>query len=340
MNILNLNYEELQAEILKLGLEKYRTSQIFKSLHDKKKRSIDDIIGLSKEQKTFLKNNFTFSNTKVEKIFTSKLDNTKKILFLLEDGYIIESVLMEYAYGNSICISTQVGCRMGCSFCRSGKDGLLRNLEAFEILDQVYLIENEFNISVSNIVLMGSGEPLDNFDNVMKFYDIITDERGRNLSKRAITLSTSGLVPRIYELADLEIPIGLSISLHNADNENRSKIMPVNKSYPLEELKKALLYYQEKTNRRITFEYTLIKGQNDSDIDAKNILEFTKGLNCHINLIRLNPIEDFKGERANKYGLEVFKEKLEGLNVTIRRSLGSDISASCGELKAYYLKQG
>ncbi|NLM06275.1 MAG: 23S rRNA (adenine(2503)-C(2))-methyltransferase RlmN [Tissierellia bacterium] len=338
MNILNLNFEELQDEIIKLGLEKYRASQIFESLHVKKKRSIDEIIGLSKDQKMILNEIFSFSKTKIEKNFTSKIDNTKKILLKLEDGYIIETVLMEYSYGNSICISTQVGCKMGCSFCRSGKDGLLRNLESFEMLDQVYLIENEFDINISNIVLMGSGEPLDNFNNVIKFYEIITDERGRNLSKRAVTLSTSGLASKIYDLADLELPLGLSISLHNCDNEKRSKLMPVNKSYPLEDLKKSLLYYQKKTGRRITFEYTLIKGQNDSVIDAENIIKFTKGLKCHINLIRLNPVDGFSGEKTNKDDLENFKENLKGLNVTIRRSLGSDISASCGELRAYYKK--
>ncbi|MBS4883055.1 MAG: 23S rRNA (adenine(2503)-C(2))-methyltransferase RlmN, partial [Peptoniphilus harei] len=264
-----------------------------------------------------------------------KLDETKKFLFKLKDDNLIEGVLMEYKHGYSQCISTQVGCRMGCNFCASTKSGLVRNLTAAEMLGQVYEIENTLGIKVSNFILMGSGEPLDNFSEVLRFIKLLHDEKGHNTSYRNITISTCGVADKIYELADMNLPINLAVSLHQTNDSDRSDLMPINRKFNLDELKKSLEYYIKKTNNRITFEYTLIKNQNDSKKNIDELYNFAKNMKCHINLIPLNPIDEFDEKRPSKSEINIFKEKLEkkGFNVTIRRELGRDISASCGQLR-------
>lgn len=324
----NLYLEELREIVITLGFEKYRAEQIFRSFYGR-----ESLKGLSKAQKEILNENFLFPSTKIEKVFHSEIDKTKKALIRLHDDNIIEAVFMDYNYGNTVCLSTQVGCKMGCVFCQSGKMGLKRQLEPFEMLDQFLLLE-EFGV-ISNIVLMGMGEPLDNYDNVIRFIRLISDEKGRNLGLRNITLSTVGEVKGIRRLADENIPIGLALSLHSADQERRERIIPSAKKFFLKDIKEALLYYQEKNNRRITLEYTLITGENDSKEDAEDIKKFARGLKCHINLIPINPIKEY-----NKVGVEslyIFKNYLDslGLNATIRKSQGGDIKASCGQLSRY-----
>ena len=329
-NILaNLLPDELENSVLSLGFEKYRAKQIFHSLNNLN----ESLKGLKPEQKKILKERFLFPEAVIEEVFHSKLDSTKKALIKFPDGNMVESVFMRYDFGNSCCISTQVGCRMGCVFCASGKNGLVRNLEPYEMLSQVRLLE-QFG-KISHIVLMGSGEPLDNYENVLRFIKLISHESGKNLSLRNITLSTSGLPDKIKMLADETLPIGLSLSLHNADQKKREEIMPIAKAHSLEEVKKALLYYQSKNNRRITFEYTLIANENDSKKDAENIKNFAKGLKCHINLIKLNPIEEYNKKSTDLQTASHFQKLLDkrGLNATIRRTLGADISASCGQLR-------
>ena len=303
--------------------------------------SIEDITVLSKSLRDKLNENFSISDISIAERYDSKLDNTKKYLFKLEDANIIESVAMEYKHGTTACISTQVGCKMGCAFCASTKGGLIRNLSSGEILSQVYNIQNDLDIKLSNIVLMGSGEPLDNYENVIKFLNILHDENGQNLSYRNITLSTCGVVPKIYKLAEQELPITLSISLHSPFNEERKRIMPIAKAYSLDELLEACRYYINKTNRRITFEYTLIKEINDRKEDLNELSRILKGLLCHVNLISLNPIEEFAKDKANKNTIEMFKRELtkSGIPVTIRREMGSDINAACGQLRRKYISK-
>ncbi len=242
---------------------------------------------------------------------------------------------MEYKHGYSQCVSSQVGCRMGCDFCASTKSGLVRNLTAGEMLSQVYEIENKYKIKVSNFILMGSGEPLDNFPEVIRFIKLLHDEKGHNTSYRNITISTCGVADKIYDLADINLPINLAISLHQTNDKDRSNLMPINRRFNLSDLKKSLEYYIEKTNNRITFEYTLIKNQNDGKKNIDELYNFAKDLKCHINLIPLNPIEEFDKKRPSKEEINHFKNELEkkGFNVTIRRELGRDISASCGQLR-------
>ena len=242
---------------------------------------------------------------------------------------------MDYKHGYSQCISTQVGCRMGCDFCASTKSGLVRNLSAAEMLGQVYEIEKALNIKVSNFILMGSGEPLDNFSEVIRFIKLLHDEKGHNTSYRNITISTCGVEDKIYELADIDIPINLAVSLHQTNDRDRSALMPINRRFNLADLKRALEYYGDKTNNRITFEYTLIKNQNDGKKNIEELYNFAKNIKCHINLIPLNPIDEFDEKRPSKSEIIEFKDKLEkkGFNVTIRRELGRDISASCGQLR-------
>ena len=250
--------------------------------------------------------------------------------------------MMKYKHGISVCLSTQVGCKMGCSFCASTKDGLIRNLEPSEILDQFYQIQKDIGERISNIVLMGSGEPLDNYDNTIKFLNLIHSENGQNLSYRHITLSTCGIVPKIYKLADENIPINLSISLHSPFDEERKKIMPISNRYTVDEILEACDYYIEKNNRRITFEYTLIDGVNDSEDYALEIARLLKGMLAHVNLIPLNKIEEFKHEKSMDKSIKHFKSILEnkGINTTVRREMGSDINAACGQLRRDYVDEG
>ena len=271
----------------------------------------------------------------MEKRQISKIDGTNKFLFCLKDGNMVESVLMKYKHGNSVCISSQVGCRMGCRFCASTLDGLERNLTPSEMLRQVYQIQKITGERVSNIVIMGTGEPLDNYDNFLKFIHMVSDEHGLNISQRNITASTCGIVPNIRRLAEEKLQITLALSLHGSNQEKRRSLMPVANKYELHEVLEACDYYFEKTGRRITFEYSLVHGVNDTPEDAKELMEILKDRNCHLNLIPVNPIKERNYEKPDKKSAENFKNKLEknGINVTIRREMGSDIDGACGQLR-------
>ncbi|MFR7760324.1 MAG: 23S rRNA (adenine(2503)-C(2))-methyltransferase RlmN [Peptoniphilus grossensis] len=331
---LNSMYEdELRDFFVNKGEKAFRGSQLFTFFHDKKRYDIENS-NLSEKAISIIKDE-EINEVEIFKNFDSKLDETKKFLFKLKDENLIEGVLMDYKHGYSQCISTQVGCRMGCDFCASTKSGLVRNLSAAEMLGQVYEIEKALNIKVSNFILMGSGEPLDNFSEVIRFIKLLHDEKGHNTSYRNITISTCGMADKIYELADIDIPINLAVSLHQTNDNDRSALMPINRRFNLADLKRALEYYGDKTNNRITFEYTLIKNQNDGKKNIEEIYNFAKNMKCHINLIPLNPIDEFDEKRPSKSEIIEFKDKLEkkGFNVTIRRELGRDISASCGQLR-------
>ena len=325
--------DELRQFFEDRGEKAFRGSQVFTFFHDKKRYDVENS-NLSAKAIEIIKKE-EINKVEIFKSFDSKLDETKKMLFKLKDNNLIEGVLMEYKHGYSQCISSQVGCRMGCDFCASTKSGLVRNLTAGEMLSQVYEIENKYKIKVSNFILMGSGEPLDNFSEVIRFIKLLHHEKGHNTSYRNITISTCGVADKIYELADLNLPINLAISLHQTNDRDRSALMPINRRFKLADLKKSLEYYINKTNNRITFEYTLIKNQNDRKKNIDELYNFAKNLKCHINLIPLNPIEEFDEKRPSKEEINNFKNDLErkGFNVTIRRELGRDISASCGQLR-------
>lgn len=336
----SLDLYEVKKLMVDLGEKGYRGEQLFRFFNQEQGLDIDHVLTLPIYLREKLKEVGLINKPSILKRLDSNLDDTKKYLILLEDGSIIESVLMVYEHGYSICISTQVGCKMGCEFCASTKDGFIRNLSAAEILNQIYLIEKDLNIGISNIVLMGSGEPLDNYTNLLKFLNIIHSDFGRNLSYRNITISTCGIIPKIYELADVNIPITLSISLHSPFDSERGKIMPIGKKYKLKDLMDACRYYIEKTSRRITFEYTLIEGVNDRDEDIKELIGLIKGLNAHINLIPLNPIKEYN--KGAPVGIEVkrilARLKSHKIQATIRSEKGRDISGSCGQLRNNYLE--
>lgn len=339
VNLSSMTLEEIRSYIEDLGEKSYRAEQIFSFINKEKVDDIKDITVLSKAFREELRKKAYINKVSIFKKLDSELDDTRKFLFLLDDGNIVEGVAMHYKHGWSACISTQVGCKMGCSFCASTKDGLIRNLESGEMAGQIYSMEKDIGDRISNIVLMGSGEPLDNYDNVLKFFEIIHDEKGKNLSYRNITLSTCGIVPKIYELADVNIPITLSISLHSPFEDDRRKIMPIANRYSIEEIIEACKYYEEKTSRRITMEYTLIEGVNDDRKNADELVRILKGLNVHVNLIPLNPIEEYKEGRPTSSSIRNFSNMLtrEGIQTTIRREMGSDINASCGQLRRRYV---
>ncbi|NLW43207.1 MAG: 23S rRNA (adenine(2503)-C(2))-methyltransferase RlmN [Tissierellia bacterium] len=344
MNKIYINnkiYRELEEYVISLGLKRFRADQIFRGIHKNGIENIDDLFQISKGDREKIKTNSDIRKIKILKTFNSKIDNTKKMLYLLDDNNIIEGVLMEYHHGKTLCISTQVGCRMGCSFCASTKNGLERNLDSGEIAGQVYAAEKHFNTIIKNIVLMGSGEPFDNYNNVIKALKILNDEKGRNISMRNMTISTCGLANKIIELANEKMPVNLAISIHSFDNDIRGSIMPINKKYNVQELMNAIRKYGEITNNRISFEYTVIPGENDRDEDVELIKKNLSGLNYIVNLIALNSINEYNKVKSKDAAMH-FKNKLEknNINVTLRRELGSDISASCGQLKIHYLKEG
>lgn len=332
---------ELEEYFLELGEKKFRAKQLFEAIHKQKIKNIEDISTFSQDLKEKLINSTEIYGVKKVLELKSKLDDTKKYLFELYDGNVIESVLMKYKYGYTVCISTQVGCKMGCAFCASTKKGFIRNLYACEMLDEIYEIERLNDINVSNVVLMGSGEALDNFDELIRFIELISAKEGKNLSKRNVTVSTCGLADKILKLAEYDYPITLTISLHNADEEERKKIMPITKSYPFDKLVPALKEYQAKINKRISFEYVLIDGLNDSYQSALDIKNLLKDIKSHINLIPLNKIKEYDEEPSTSENIMKFKKYLEdfGFNVTVRRELGADINASCGQLRNNYLEQ-
>ena len=337
MNLKSLTQLEL-ADILKqLGQPAFRAKQVFTWLH-KGVRSYDEMTNLPKSLRDTLAQSYPISAPEVVRKQESKKDGTIKYLWKLSDGNCVETVLMRYRYGNTVCISTEVGCRMGCAFCASTMGGLVRRREPFEMLDQVLFTQIDSGLPVSHIVLMGIGEPLDNFDNVMRFLELVNSPDGMNISMRHISLSTCGLVPKIDELAKRKLQISLAISLHGPNNELRSKVMPVNKAYPIEELLDACRRYYDATGRRIHFEYAMIAGVNATPACAKELLQRLKGLGAHVNMIPLNHVEESPLKPSSREAVARFQKILEdgGVTATVRRTLGGDIDASCGQLRRKY----
>ncbi|MBO7289002.1 MAG: 23S rRNA (adenine(2503)-C(2))-methyltransferase RlmN [Clostridia bacterium] len=336
----DLTFQELENLIVSLGEKKFRATQVFSWLH-KGVRSFDEMTNVSKALKDKLSENYYVSTMEIVKKLESRIDKTKKYLFKLHDGNMVESVVMYYKHGITICVSSQVGCAMGCKFCASTIGGLVRSLTPGEILDQIIFAGLDIGERISNIVMMGIGEPLANFDNVCKFLNIVNDEHGINIGYRHISLSTCGIVPKILELSKLDIPITLSISLHACDDEGRSSIMPVNNTYNISSLLDACKSYQKVTGRRISFEYAIIKGVNDTDSHAAKLASLLKGILCHINIIPVNKVEENSFEKPNDERIKSFIKTIEknGITATVRRKLGSDINASCGQLRKNNLER-
>ena len=334
-DIKSMNLCQLETFVVDvLGDKKFRARQIYDWIHVKLCENFDEMSNLSRALREKLKQTATLTCVTVEKCLVSRLDGTRKYLFRLPDGNIIESVLMRYKHGNSVCVSSQVGCRMGCRFCASTLDGLTRNMTTAEMLDEVYAIQRDTGERVSNVVIMGSGEPLDNYDNVIGFIKMLSDENGLH-----ITLSTCGIVPEIYRLAEENLQITLAISLHAVSDERRRTLMPIANKYSIEEILKACRAYYGHNNRRLTFEYSLVGGVNDSEADARALAMLLKGINAHINLIPVNPIKERDFIQSDAQAVLKFKNKLEkyGENVTIRREMGRDIQAACGQLRKNYI---
>lgn len=330
----SLDLTELEAEFKSAGLKAFRARQVFEWL-TKGVEGFDEMTDLSKQLRSNLDEKYFIPAAKIKRKLVSKIDGTVKYLFELYDGRLIESVVMKYRHGYSQCLSTQAGCRMNCSFCATGKGGFERNLLPFEILGQITAAQKDLGIRISNIVLMGMGEPLDNIDNTVKFLKLVTSEKGLNIGARHISLSTCGLVDRIYELMELDMQITLSISLHAPIDSIRSKLMPVNKKWGVDSLMKACKEYTEKTGRRISFEYIVIDGVSTTDECLFALKKYLSGMIAHVNLIPANPVKG-SNSRGTRAAAEHFKERLlkEGINATVRRTLGADIEASCGQLKA------
>ena len=339
-NIKDYNLEELKKELQSMDEKTFRAEQIFKWLYQEKVRSFDEMTNLSLDLRNKLKQNYTICNYNILKKQESK-DGTIKYLFDVLDGNAIETVLMSYHHGYSICVSSQIGCKMGCKFCASTGINFIRSLTSGEIVEQIIAVEQDQNIRISNVVFMGIGEPLDNYDNVVNAIHIINNPKGLNIGARHISVSTSGLVPKIYQLADENIQCTLSISLHATNNEKRSGRMPVNNAYPIEELIQACKDYIAKTNRRISFEYALAKDSNDNLDDAKELVKLLKGMLCHVNLIPINKIENGQYSKSTNENIMKFRDYLNdhGIVATIRRELGSDIDAACGQLRRKNLKE-
>jgi len=333
-SIKDYDLEDLKKVFIELNEKPYRAEQVFKWLYIDKVNSFDGMTNLSLELREKLKSSFEFTIHKIEQKQSSK-DGTKKYLLELNDGNAIETVLMEYKYGKSLCVSSQVGCKMGCKFCASTGIPFIRNLTSAEIVEQILAVERDENIKISNVVFMGIGEPFDNYDNVINAIRILNNQKGLSIGARHISISTSGLAPYIYKLADENIQCTLSISLHCTNNEKRSALMPVNKKYNIEELLKACKYYIEKTNRRISFEYALLKDENDTIEDAKGLVKLLRGMLCHVNLIPVNKIENEPFKKTNDKNVLKFRDYLNenGIVATVRRELGSDIDAACGQLR-------
>ena len=334
INLTDLNVEELEMFVQKIGEKKFRAKQIFEWIA-KGVTSIDEMTNLSVSLREKLNKCAYVCKLEIIEKLQSKIDETAKYLLKLPDGNIIESVLMKYKHGYSICISSQVGCRMGCKFCASTGIGFIRNLTAGEILAQVFTVSKDLGDRISNIVMMGRGEPFDNYDNVLKFLQLVNNENGLNIGLRHISISTCGVVPKILEFANKNLQVTLSISLHATTDEVRNGMMPINRRYNINELIKACKEYIRITNRRITFEYSLVDGVNDSDKDALNLVKLIRGMLCHVNLIPVNEIDSSNYKQSKKNAVERFKNILltNGINATVRRELGSDIKAACGQLR-------
>lgn len=334
-DIKSLTLSELKKEMENIGEKAFRGKQMYEWMHVKLARDFEEMTNLSKDFREKCKELYSYTALQAVQVQESKIDGTKKFLFALEDGNVVESVWMKYKHGNSVCISSQVGCRMGCRFCASTLDGLERNLTASEMLDQIYSITRLTGERVSNVVVMGTGEPMDNYDNLLDFLRILTDENGLNISQRNVTVSTCGIVPGMRRLAEEKLQITLALSLHSTTDEKRRKLMPIANKYSIGELMDACRYYFEQTGRRITFEYSLVGGVNDTDEDAEELIALAKPLCCHINLIPVNPIKERDYVQSDAGRIQHFKNKLEKnkINVTIRREMGRDIDGACGQLR-------
>ena len=339
-NLKSKTLPEIAVVLKELAQPAFRAKQIYSWLH-KGVRSYDEMTNIPQQLRAVLAEKYPICPPQVVRKQESQKDGTIKYLWKLSDGNCVETVLMRYHYGNTVCISTEVGCRMGCAFCASTLGGLVRKLEPYEMLDQVLFTQVDSGLPVSHIVLMGIGEPLDNFDNVMRFLELVNSAEGMNISMRHISLSTCGLVPKIDELAKRKLQLTLSVSLHAPNDEVRDRIMPVNRAYPTEELLAACRRYYEATSRRISFEYAMIDGVNDSQEDAKELLRRLKGLPAHFNLIPLNHVEESPLKPSSRNAVARFQKTLEdgGVTATVRRTLGGDIDASCGQLRRKYTKE-
>lgn len=340
-DIISMNLEEIKELLDEIGEKPFRANQIFEWLHNKNVKSFDQMTNISNELKLKLKQICYIDELKIVKKLVSTEDDTIKYLLSLSDNNIIESVVMSYNYGVTICISSQVGCKMGCQFCASTIDGFVRNLKPSEMLDQVYTIQQDLNKRISNIVVMGSGEPFDNFDNLIKFIEIVNSPKGLNIGQRHITVSTSGIIDKIYDFADKNLQVTLAISLHAPNDIIRQSIMPIAKKYSIAKLIESCKYYTNVTNRRITFEYSIIDGINDSEDNANELARLLKHMLCHVNLIAINEIKESTYKKGTKEKINNFATILKsfGIEISIRKRLGSDIDAACGQLRRSYLNK-
>ena len=334
-DIKSLPLAQLTEVLETMGEKKFRAKQMYQWMHVRLAGSFEEMTDLSKALREKCEQSFTYTSLEVVQVQESKIDGTRKYLFALSDGNVVESVWMKYKHGNSVCISSQVGCRMGCRFCASTLDGLERNLTPAEMLDQIYSIQKLTGERVSNVVVMGTGEPMDNYENLLTFIGMLTDENGLNISQRNVTVSTCGIVPRMRQLAERKLQITLALSLHATTDEKRRKLMPIANRYSIAELMEACAYYFEQTGRRITFEYSLVGGVNDTDEDAAELTALARPLCCHVNLIPVNPIKERDYVQSTGARIQAFKNKLEKnkINVTIRREMGRDIDGACGQLR-------
>ncbi|MBQ7933293.1 MAG: 23S rRNA (adenine(2503)-C(2))-methyltransferase RlmN [Lachnospiraceae bacterium] len=340
-DIKSLTPEELSREMAALGEKGFRAKQIYEWMHVKLAESFEEMSNLSKDLRNRCKEHFRYTTLEIVHVQESRIDGTRKYLFRLEDGNVVESVWMKYKHGNSVCISSQVGCRMGCRFCASTLDGLERNLLPSEMLEQIYAITRHTGERVSNVVVMGTGEPMDNYENLLTFLKLLTGEGGLHISQRNVTVSTCGLVPQMRRLAEEKLQITLALSLHATTDEKRRALMPIANRYSIKELMEVCAYYFEQTGRRITFEYSLVGGVNDRDEDASELIALARPLNCHINLIPVNPIKERDYVQSENERIQAFKNKLERnhINVTVRREMGRDIDGACGQLRRKYIEK-
>ncbi len=341
IDIKSLTKEELTNKIKEMGESGFRAGQIYDWMHKKQARSFDEMTNLSKALRDKLATECDFVSLRIERVQESAIDGTRKYLFALSDGNLIESVFMKYKFGNSVCVSSQVGCRMGCRFCASTLDGVERNLTASEILDQIYSIMKDTGEKISRVVVMGSGEPLDNYDNILRFIQLLSDENGLNMGQRNITVSTCGIVPNMYKLADEKLQINLAISLHASNQAKRQELMPIANKYSIDELMDACRNYFEKTGRQLTFEYSLVGGVNDTDDDADELAALLSDLNCVVNLIPVNPIKERDFVESTRKRVLDFQKRLEKrrINATVRREMGRDIDGACGQLRRRHIEE-
>ena len=333
--------DELTQFLSALGERPFRARQLYEWMHEKQAASVDAMTNIPKGLRAKLQERAVFTVLTQADVQVSGQDGTRKYLFELADGNVIESVFMRYRHGNSVCISSQAGCRMGCRFCASTLEGLARDLTPAEMLEQIYRIGDDVGERISNVVVMGSGEPLDNYENLLRFLRLLTDEHGLHMSQRNVTVSTCGLVPRMYELADEGLQITMALSLHAATQEKRLRLMPVAAKYGLDEVIGACDYYFKQIGRRVTFEYALVGGVNDTDTDAAQLARLLRGKNCHVNLIPVNPVRERDCAQPPRAAVEAFQEKLAraGINATVRREMGRDIDGACGQLRRRYMQK-